>query len=94
MKLPTPPEIAEAPELASLATVHAVLELMDRALIAAHPELVGRGEHHLRDSSPMLDLAWELCVLQTEMRGVIELYAARLERLAEDEAAALDDVEF
>ncbi len=74
--------------------MHAALEMMDRALIATHPELVGRGEHHAEDSSPMLDLAWELCVLQTEVRGVIELYAVRLERLGEDEAAALDDVEF
>ena len=94
MKTPTPPEIADSPELASLAIVHAAIHLMDRALLAAHPELVGRGEQLENYSSPLLDIAWELCVVQTAMQRMIENYAARLEQLAAEQDARFNDVEF
>jgi len=37
--LPTPPEIAEIPELAVLSVLDFTLEASVRALVAAHPEL-------------------------------------------------------
>jgi hypothetical protein len=37
--LPTPPEIAETPELALLSVLNFALEASVRALVAAHPEL-------------------------------------------------------
>jgi hypothetical protein len=37
--LPTPPELAQAPELALIALLHHALELTVRVLIAAHPQL-------------------------------------------------------
>jgi hypothetical protein len=39
--LPTPPEIAETPELALLSVLNFALEASVRALVAAHPELEG-----------------------------------------------------
>ena len=38
-RLPTPGEIADAPELAILVALDEILDLMLRALVAAHPEL-------------------------------------------------------
>ena len=38
-ELPLPPEIAPAPELASLAILDTVLEIAGSALVAANPEL-------------------------------------------------------
>ena len=37
--LPTPPELAQAPELALIALLDHALELTLRALLAAHPQL-------------------------------------------------------
>lgn len=37
--LPTPPELAQAPELALVAVLEYVLEITVRALLAAHPQL-------------------------------------------------------
>jgi hypothetical protein len=39
--LPTPPEIAETPELAVLSVLDFTLDASARALVAAHPELDG-----------------------------------------------------
>ncbi len=38
-ELPSPPEIAGAPELAALAILQVAIQATTRALIAAHPEL-------------------------------------------------------
>ena len=38
-RTPTPDDLAHAPELAILAALESVLELVVRALVCAHPEL-------------------------------------------------------
>ncbi|MCA1823401.1 MAG: hypothetical protein LC640_03900 [Frankia sp.] len=42
---PTPHELVAAPELAILAALQNLIELSTRALLAAHPELIGEWSH-------------------------------------------------
>ena len=90
MRLPTPPEIANAPELATLASVHSALELMARALVAANPELVDQEQPTTADSSPMLDLARRLILHEAELQELIELYADRLAQLDRERSDVTD----
>ena len=96
MRLPTPPEIANAPELAMLASVHDALELLTRALVAANPGLVDQEQRPTADSSPMLGLARRLILHEAELRELIELYADRLAQLGRDrgDATGRDDACF
>ena len=95
MRIPTPPELTEAPELGSLAMAHAALELMDSALFAAHPALHQEDEClPMEDSSPLLDLTWEICLVLMDLQGLIDSYADRIEALASQEAAESKDREF
>ena len=46
-ELPTPPQIAENPEIALLSVLDFTLDASVRALVAAHPELDGAGQPYL-----------------------------------------------
>lgn len=50
-ELPTPPQIAECPELAILAVVDHALEVCVRSLVAAHPELDGPDQPYVVSST-------------------------------------------
>ncbi len=95
MKAPTPPELAKAPELASLAMAHAALELMDSALFAAHPALHPEDECLPREEwSPLLDLTWELSLALMDLQVLIDAYAERVDARACQEAAKSRDRDF
>ena len=94
MRRPTPPEIAEAPELAMLAAAHDALELMARALVAANPELVQQEQRPTADSHPMLGLARQLILHEAKLRDSIDLYAARLSQLHRDRGHDSEDACF
>lgn len=91
MKLPTPPQIAHAPELAALAAADHALELMWRSLVAAHPELVDQEASPLASRTPVLHLASELVHRAASLQGLLRRYARSLDReLLND----IDDVTF
>jgi len=50
--LPTPPELAQAPELALIALLDHALELTVRALVAVHPQLCDDERPHWIPQTP------------------------------------------
>ena len=91
MRLPTPPEIADAPELAALAGADHALEMMRRALIAANPELLDQEFTPASGPALLPDLALDLISHAAALTKLIERYAERIDR---ERATSLDDVTF
>ena len=80
MRLPTPPEIADTPELAVLASAQSALELMGRALVAANPELVNQDAPEVAEPPPLLDAAQALIRHAAETEELIERYVEQVDR--------------
>ena len=80
MRLPTPPEIADAPELAALASADRALELMSRSLVAAHPELVNQEASDAAEPHRLREEAEVLIRHAAALGKLIERYARLLER--------------
>ncbi len=94
MRLPTPPEIEEAPELLALASVHSDLELMMRALVAAHPELIDEEPSGSDHASPLLPLAENIVATTANLQRLLDRYAEIERSLARERRGALDHLSF
>ena len=94
MRLPTPPEIADAPELATVASVHAELELLMRVLVAANPEIGDDEPADLDHVSPLLRPALAILCTAVELQRLLDAYRDVARQLADKRFAALDDSDF
>jgi len=72
---PTPPEIADVPELAILSALEHTLDLARYALLAAHPQL-GDSEcpDRLRDRSPARAAADRFLAAAAPLRRALDAY--------------------
>jgi len=91
VRLPTPPEIADAPELAALESADHALELVYRSLVAANPELVDQEPRAAAEPPPLLELASDLIHRAAALQALIALY---VEQLDSDRLSGFDDVTF
>ncbi len=88
--LPTPDELADAPELALLHALDPILELVSRTLVAAHPELGDpEAPFWVRDASRTTRKADDILAtahrLQRHLRGYrMAITLARDQRLEVD----------
>lgn len=91
--LPTPPEIAEFPELAVLAVLDYTLNGCVRALVAAHPELDGSQElpylasHTAQHALRVVSQIWKL-------KHDLEHYRYRLRQDALHQGTSAADTAF
>lgn len=69
-------DIAEAPELASLAGLHSLLEISITALLAAHPELECSTPAELERAPPPLWLAEVILEAAATLRVYLDRYEA------------------
>jgi hypothetical protein len=91
-RTPTPDDPVDAPELAILAALESVLELVARALVCAHPELADpERPYWLRQASCVTAAAETVIQLSAEMKQVIIEYREALEIRRQDEASAHPD---
>jgi hypothetical protein len=90
---PTPDEIDEAPELALLALLDTHLELLLRALVAAHPALIDRNRPSWRrDTSPAYRAAETLAARSARLLRAVAVYRRAIARRPQPPGPA--DVDF
>lgn len=93
----TPERLSEAPERAALAALRAVLEITQRALLSANPELLDESWSTQRGRSyfPSLRAAHRILGRGYALEREIARYEAHLQRLLDRSAAASrDDLPF
>jgi hypothetical protein len=83
--LPTPEELAIAPELAILAAIEAALDLAIVALVAAQPELGPTDDGHDAVTSPAAHSADAVITTAQALAAAIACYRVTLRRRDRDE---------
>jgi hypothetical protein len=74
-RFPTPPQIADVPELAILAALDDLLDLTLRALLAVHPQLGDSdGPDRLRDPSPAHAAAHRIVTAAKPLARALDAY--------------------
>ena len=87
-RTPTPDDLTRAPELAILAALESVMELVVRALVCAHPELADpERPYWLRQASRTTIAAETLVDQAAEMKQAVTKYREAVEVRRQDEAA-------
>ena len=84
LPLSTPDELADEPELAPLHILASATDITRRALLAAHPELIDRGDFLIDepDLSARQYLAGALLGAIDNLSELVETYCAHLDHLA------------
>ena len=87
---PTPDEIADAPELALLQALDPILELVPRALVAAHPELADpEAPYWVREASPTTRKADDILAAAHRLQHHLRAYRLAI-TLARDQRLEVD----
>lgn len=95
-RIPTPDDLAHAPELAILAALENTLALAVRALVCAHPELTDpERPYWLRQASRMATAAETVVDRSADMKQALIAYRQAVETRRQDEASEYpDDLSF
>ena len=90
--MPTPDDLAHAPELAILAALESTLDLVVRALVCAHPELADpERPYWLRQASRVTAAAETVVDQSADMKQVLIAYREVIEIRRQDEASEHPD---
>jgi len=85
--IPTPDDLVDAPELAILAALDRTLDLVVRALVCAHPELVDpERPYWLRRASPSAAAAETLVDQTADLKQALIAYREAIEIQRQDNA--------
>ena len=91
-RMPTPDELAHAPELAILAALDQTLDLVVRALVCAHPELADpERPYWLRQASRWTTAAEALADQTADMKQALIAYREAVEIRRQDKASEHPD---
>jgi len=90
--LPTPQQIAQAPELVALYALMHALELTTRALVAAHPDLDGdRASYWVTSSGQGRESALRIVNNASRLEALIERHLAQLSACSENSDFDLEE---